>query len=92
MSTSAPVGWWSWIAKAMPHNAEAGGGLMVAVIQTSIALGSTLGGVLFDSAGYRGTFLAAAAILAAATVLAFMTSRVTDRTAGTSNTLSSNPD
>jgi len=77
MSTAAPVGWWSWIAKAMPHNAEAGGGLMVAVIQTSIALGSTLGGVLFDSAGYRGTFLAAAGILAAAAVLAVMASRVT---------------
>ena len=24
MATSAPVGWWSWIAEAMPHNAEAG--------------------------------------------------------------------
>lgn len=91
MSTGAPVGWWSWIANAMPHNAEAGGGLMVAVVQTSIALGSTLGGVLFDSAGYRGTFLAAAGILAAASVLAFVMSRVTDRTAGTSNRFSSNP-
>ncbi|TQJ59550.1 putative MFS family arabinose efflux permease [Arthrobacter sp. SLBN-83] len=90
MSTAAPVGWWSWIAKAMPHNAEAGGGLMVAVIQTSIALGSTLGGVLFDSAGYRGTFLAAAGILAAASALAVMTSRVTNRAARASNTLSSN--
>ena len=77
MSTSAPVGWWSWIAKAMPHNAEAGGGLMVAVIQTSIAIGSTLGGVLFDWAGYRVTFLVAAAVLAAASVLAFVTSRAT---------------
>lgn len=77
MSTAAPVGWWSWIAQAMPHNAVGGGGLMVAVVQTSIAIGSTLGGVLFDSAGYRGTFLAAAGILAAASILAIMTSRVT---------------
>lgn len=77
LSTAAPVGWWSWIAEAMPHNAEAGGGLMVAVIQTSIALGSTLGGVLFDSAGYGSTFLVSAAILAAAAALAFLTARAT---------------
>ncbi|PND32814.1 MFS transporter [Achromobacter pulmonis] len=75
LATSAPVGWWSWIAKAMPHNAEAGGGLMVAVIQLAIALGSSVGGVLFDSTGYRGTFVASAAILLSATLLAFFTSR-----------------
>ncbi|MFF1883499.1 MFS transporter [Pseudarthrobacter sp. NPDC058196] len=81
LSTAAPVGWWSWIAEAMPHDAEAGGGLMVAVVQTSIAIGSTLGGVLFDSAGYGGTFIASAAVLSAAAVLAFVTSRATHRTA-----------
>jgi predicted MFS family arabinose efflux permease len=79
MSTSAPVAWWNWIAEAMPRNAEAGGGLMVAVVQTSIALGSTLGGVLFDSVGYRGAFLLSAAILLAASLLAFLTSRATRR-------------
>lgn len=77
LGTSAPVGWWSWIAKAMPHDAEAGGGLMVAVVQTSIAVGSTVGGVLYDSAGYRGTFLAGAGILGVAAVLAFQTARAT---------------
>ncbi len=75
LATSAPVGWWSWIAEAMPHDAEAGGGLMVAVIQLAIALGSTLGGLLFDSAGYRSTFLASAAVLLIAAFLAFLTSR-----------------
>jgi predicted MFS family arabinose efflux permease len=81
LGTSAPVGWWSWIAKAMPHDAEAGGGLMVAVVQTSIAVGSTLGGVLFDSVGSGGTFLVAAAVLSVSSVLAFVTARVTSRTA-----------
>ncbi|MBO1269000.1 MFS transporter [Arthrobacter cavernae] len=81
MSTAAPVGWWSWVAKAMPHNAEAGGGLMVAVIQTSIAFGSTLGGLLFDSTGYRGTFLGGAAVLILASLLAFVTASVTRRAA-----------
>lgn len=75
MATSAPVGWWSWIAEAMPHNAEAGGGLMVAVIQLAIALGSTVGGLLFDSTGYRSTFMASAAVLLVAAFLAFLTSR-----------------
>jgi len=75
MATSAPVGWWSWIAEAMPHNAEAGGGLMVAVIQLAIALGSTAGGLLFDSTGYRTTFMASAAVLVFAALLAFLTSR-----------------
>lgn len=81
MSTAAPVGWWSWLAKAMPHNAEVGGGLMVAVVQTSIAIGSTLGGVLFDSTGYRGTFLVGAGVLLAAAVLAFQTARATKQAA-----------
>lgn len=75
LATAAPVGWWSWIARAMPEDAESGGGLMVAVIQLSIALGSTLGGVLFDIHGHLGTFTASAAILIAAAVLAMLTSR-----------------
>lgn len=75
VATAAPVGWWSWLAKALPRNAEAGGGLMVAVIQLCIALGSTIGGLLFDGSGYRLTFLASAALLLLAAALAFLTSR-----------------
>ena len=76
-STSAPVGWWSWVARAMPDDAEAGGGLMVAIIQLSIALGSTLGGVLFDLAGHRGTFLASAAVLLVGALVTVLTARAT---------------
>lgn len=79
LATSAPVGWWSWVAKAMPDDAEAGGGLMVAVIQLSIALGSTVGGVLFDITGYRGTFVASAAVLLAGAFLAVLTAKATRR-------------
>ncbi|WP_415756951.1 MFS transporter [Pseudomonas sp. LT1P18] len=75
IATAAPVGWWSWLAKALPKDAEAGGGLMVAVIQLSIALGSTLGGLLFDGSGYRMTFLASSILLVLAAVMAFFTSR-----------------
>jgi len=77
IATAAPVGWWSWIAQAMPDNAEAGGGLMVAVIQLAIALGSTVGGLLFDSTGYRSTFMASAVVLLLAAFLAFLTSQAT---------------
>lgn len=75
VATAAPVGWWSWLARSMPRDAEAGGGLMVAVIQLSIALGSTIGGMLFDTSGYRTTFIASGSVLLIAAGLTFLTSR-----------------
>ncbi|EGT0667245.1 MFS transporter [Citrobacter werkmanii] len=75
ISTAAPVGWWAWVPRTFPQNAEAGGGLMVAMVQLSIALGSTVGGLLFDHYGYQSTFLASAVMLIIATVLIFLTSR-----------------
>ena len=32
IGTAAPVGWWTWLSTTLPDDAEAGGGLMVAVI------------------------------------------------------------
>ncbi|KQZ57150.1 MULTISPECIES: MFS transporter [unclassified Lysobacter] len=75
LATAAPVGWWSWIAGTMPDDAEAGGGLMVAVVQLAIALGSTAGGMLFDSSGYRSTFAASAAVLLVGAFVTLLTSR-----------------
>jgi predicted MFS family arabinose efflux permease len=75
VATAAPVGWWTWVAKTMPQEAEAGGGLMVAVVQLSIALGSTFGGLLFDMSGYQSTFAVSAALLLIAALLVFLTSR-----------------
>lgn len=68
-ATAAPAGWWYWLAKSFPENAEVGGGLMVAVIQLCIALGSTLGGILLDGHGYRMAFCASAALLLLAALL-----------------------
>ncbi len=76
LATAAPVGWWSWVAQVLPRDAEAGGGLMVAVIQLAIALGATLGGVLFDALGYRSVFMVSTAMLAFAAWLAWQTSRM----------------
>lgn len=75
LGTAAPVGWWGWVARTFPENAEAGGGLMVAVIQLAIALGSTVGGVLFDRSGYQSTFAASGVLLLIAAILTLMTSR-----------------
>lgn len=81
ISTAAPVGWWAWVPRTFPQDAEAGGGLMVAMVQLSIALGSTVGGLLFDHHGFQSTFLISAAMLIIATVLIFLTSRA-DASAG----------
>ncbi len=54
LATAAPTGWWTWIARTLPEDGD-GGGLMVAVIQLSIALGSTVGGTVFDSLGWHST-------------------------------------
>jgi predicted MFS family arabinose efflux permease len=75
VGTAAPVGWWTWLAKTLPHDAEAGGGLMVAVVQLAIALGATVGGILFDGFGYRATFSASAVVLVAAAGLALLAAR-----------------
>jgi predicted MFS family arabinose efflux permease len=75
VATAAPVGWWMWLSRTLPQDAEAGGGLMVAVIQLAIMLGAMVGGVLFDAGGYRAAFGAGAVLLFAAAVLALRAGR-----------------
>ena len=70
IGTAAPVAWWTWLSKALPDDAEAGGGLMVAVVQLAIALGATLGGLAYDASGYRSTFALSAIALCASAVVA----------------------
>lgn len=80
-ATAAPVAWWTWLARAIPDEAEAGGGLMVAVVQLAIAAGATVGGVLFDASGYKATFGLSAGLLAAAALLAILTATSVRRSA-----------
>ena len=72
IGTAAPVAWWTWVSKVVPDDAEAGGGLMVAVIQLAIALGATAGGVAWDASGHRGTFTLAAVALGVSALVAAM--------------------
>lgn len=74
LATAAPTGWWTWIARTLPEDAEAGGGLMVAVIQLSIALGSTAGGIMFDNLGWQFAFGLSGVLLLSAGLLTFITS------------------
>ncbi|WP_367375622.1 MFS transporter [Pseudomonas lini] len=79
VATAAPVGWWTWLARTLPDAAEAGGGLMVAIIQLAIASGATVGGLVFDLSGYRATFELSATLLGVAAVLAFLAARAASR-------------
>jgi predicted MFS family arabinose efflux permease len=79
VGTAAPVGWWTWVARTMPQSAEAGGGLMVAVVQLAIGAGSAAGGLLFDMRGHATTFGVSALLLLLAGLLAFLTARMARR-------------
>lgn len=75
-ATAAPAGWWAWIARTFPDNAEAGGGLFVAVVNTAIALGSAMGGVLFDLVSFHGTFMISMLMLLVSAFFTLLTMRV----------------
>ncbi|AVO59620.1 MFS transporter [Pseudomonas chlororaphis] len=80
VATAAPVAWWTWLTRALPDDAESGGGLMVAIIQLAITAGATVGGLAFDLSGYRATFELSAALLVVAAVLAVLAARAATRT------------
>jgi len=79
VATAAPVAWWMWLARTLPNDAEAGGGLIVAVVQFAIMLGAVIGGALFDWYGYRATFGMSAALLTTAALLAMLAARSESR-------------
>ncbi len=72
-ATAAPVGWWTWISKTLPDDAEAGGGLMVAIIQMAIMFGAAGGGIIYDHYGYTTTFIVSAMILSASSIMGIVT-------------------
>lgn len=63
IGTAAPVAWGTWLSRVLSDDAEAGGGLQVAVIQFAITLGAALGGLLFDHIGWWSSFFFAAFLL-----------------------------
>ncbi|ACZ12183.1 MFS transporter [Sulfurospirillum deleyianum] len=72
LGTSIPVAWWTWLAQTLPHEAEVGGGLMVAIVQLAITLGASIGGIFFDAFGYQSTFLFASLCFASSVFVALI--------------------
>ena len=68
--TAAPVGWGTWLSRVMPNDAEAGGGLLVAVIQLAITAGAGTGGLLYDAVGWWSPFILSAVLLVGSSIAA----------------------
>lgn len=85
VATAAPVGWWTWLSKTLPDDAETGGGLMVAIIQLAIASGAIVGGLMFDLSGYQATFELSAAVLSVAALLTWLATRASSHPPRRSN-------
>ncbi|WP_105384969.1 MFS transporter [Neorhizobium alkalisoli] len=69
--TAAPVGWGTWLSRVLHDDAEAGGGLQVAVIQFAITIGAAAGGLLFDWTGWWSSFVFAAVLLLGSSLAAW---------------------
>ncbi|MCX2895623.1 MFS transporter [Stenotrophomonas lactitubi] len=64
-----PVAWSSWVARAVPDQAESAGGMVVAAVQSSIAAGAALGGLVFGLGGIAAVLTVAATVMLLASVL-----------------------
>ncbi|WP_065650330.1 MULTISPECIES: MFS transporter [Pantoea] len=65
---SMPTGWSAWISRAVPDDAESGGGLLVATIQLAITAGAAAGGWMFDLQGAGGVFMASGVMMLLAAI------------------------
>lgn len=71
-----PVAWSNWVARAVPDQAETAGGMVVAAVQSSIATGAALGGIMFGFNGVTGVFMTAGAVMLLAALVIFLRVRV----------------
>ena len=70
LANPIPVAWNTWMARVIPDDLEAGGGLQVALIQFAITIGASVGGLLFDASGWWSPFVLAAGLLVGSAALA----------------------
>ncbi|MGV6875758.1 MFS transporter [Pseudochelatococcus sp. B33] len=72
-----PVAWSTWIARAVPDEAETAGGLLVAAINLAITTGAAAGGLIVDTTGVSTVFLMSGVVLclASMTVMAGVRTR-----------------
>jgi len=75
-----PVAWSSWVARAVPDQAESAGGMVVAAVQSSIAAGAALGGLVFGLGGIVAVLTVAAVVMLLASLLIALRVRVSAAT------------
>lgn len=71
-----PVAWSNWVARSVPDQAESAGGMVVASVQSSIAVGAAAGGAMFSFSGITGVFIAGGVLMLLATWLIAVRVRV----------------
>ncbi len=71
-----PVAWSNWVARAVPDQAETAGGMVVAAVQSSIAAGAALGGIVFGLNGITGVFMTAGVVMLLAALVIYLRVRV----------------
>lgn len=71
-----PVAWSNWVARSVPDQAESAGGMVVASVQSSIAVGAAAGGTMFSFSGITGVFIAGGVLMLLATWLIAVRVRV----------------
>lgn len=78
-----PVAWSSWVTRAVPDQAETAGGMVVASVQSSIAAGAALGGVVFGLSGVTGVFITGGSVMLLAALFIGLRVRVAPSGHGT---------
>ncbi|CNK24119.1 putative membrane transport protein [Yersinia intermedia] len=71
-----PVAWSNWVARAIPDQVETAGGMVVASVQSSIAAGAALGGLVFGIGGVTGVFIIAGTVMLIAALVITLWVRV----------------
>ncbi|MGO1316491.1 MAG: MFS transporter, partial [Cellulomonadaceae bacterium] len=71
-----PVAWSNWVARSAPDQAESAGGMVVASVQASIAVGAAAGGAMFSFSGIAGVFIAGGVLMLLAALLIAIRVRV----------------
>lgn len=77
-----PVAWSNWVARAVPDQAESAGGMVVASVQSSIAIGAAAGGAMFSLRGIEGVFVAGGCLMLLAGLFIWMRVKVSSPSIG----------
>lgn len=77
-----PVAWSNWVTRAAPDQPESAGGMVVASVQSSVAIGAAGGGMLFSLGGLTWVFAATGTMLLLSALLIAIRVRIHTRPHG----------